>query len=630
MQSNILRRLASHLGDRAPISGAMKLWLAIGAALVAVACSGEIGIDPSSGTSGPGPGAGGSTMTGSPTGSGTGTGGGVDPNGNWQPGPCAMDKHAFASGRIWQITDEQYVNSVRDVLGITLTGSDAQISGVNTSGVYTNLSDASGTFSDMLAQNYQAAAQKVSTQAIVPAKMNALLGTTGMTAPTMAQVQTFLNTKVARLWRRPLTTGEVNTLYSNIYLNATMVAADGGAPHGFDLLLQAVLQSPSFLFRTEIGGDGPAATQPFKLSPYELAGALSYMFLNSVPDDALWMAAANGTLTDPTVLSAQVNRLMQLPAAQTTLAKYVSYWLWIERVPASPKDYTLYPEYTMTLADAVYQSGFAWIKDVVQSGTLSDLFTSNKVYVNKEMSTVYGIPGGTGTTSTSLQAVTAAVPERSLGILSQPALLVATNKRPGILDPVHHGLFVLENLLAGADVGLIGTPPANALSIAATMMGTERELVAKRAMTSPCNACHKNFDGYGLTRSRYDSIGRYSETKSVVANQMVTPATYNWVTSPTPIDESATIADVVGPDLKGPIAGPAALAAQLNGKGVRKRVAYSAGAQLGIYVMGSDLNLANSCELRDLKEHFYQTGSFQDFYSGLATSPGFVTRDPGN
>jgi hypothetical protein len=87
---------------------------------------------------------------------------------------------------------------------------------------------------------------------------------------------------------------------------------------------------------------------------------------------------------------------------------------------------------------------------------------------------------------------------------------------------------------------------------------------------------------------------------------------------------------LVGPDLKGNLAGPAALAAQLNGKGVRKRIAYSAGAQLGIYAMGTDLNLANSCELQNLKEHFYQTGSFQDFFSGLATSPGFVARDPGN
>src|SRR5262249_40547579 len=156
----------------------------------------------------------------------------------------------------------------------------------------------------------------------------------------------------------------------------------------------------------------------------------------------------------------------------------------------------------------------------------------------------------------------------SLGIFSQPALLVATNKRPAIVDPIHHGLFVLEDLLAGADVGSIASQPANALSVAATMTGTERELVAKRALTSPCNGCHTNFDPFGLTRYRYDAIGRYSATKYVHANTMVTPATYAWSDSPTPLDDSATVPDGVGLDVKGPLVGPAALAALLNGDGV--------------------------------------------------------------
>jgi hypothetical protein len=228
-----------------------------------------------------------------------------------------------------------------------------------------------------------------------------------------------------------------------------------------------------------------------------------------------------------------------------------------------------------------------------------------------------------------LQMVTSTLPERSLGILSQPALLTASNKRPGILDPIHHGLFVLENLLAGADVGQIPTPPADALAKAALMMGTERELVAQRAMTAPCNSCHTNFDGYGLTRSRYDAIGRYSPTRYVDLDTSTTPPSYKWVTSPTALDASGTIADAVGPDLKGTLADPAALAAQLNGAGIRRRVAYSGGSYISTYMLGTDANQANSCELQNIKEQFYQAGSFKDFFRALATSPGFVTRDPG-
>jgi len=603
-------------------------WLATGAAVIVLgACTGQIGSDPAgTGTGGPG----GPGLTGAGGSTGTGTGGGVDPNGNWQPKACDMNEHAFAAGRIWQITDEQYVNTVRDVLGITLTGTDAQISGAsNSTGEFTNLSEAGATITDMAAQNYQTAAQKVTAQATTALNMNRLLGTTGTApAPTTAQLQTFVNTTVARLWRRPISPAELAALTA-IYTMATANAADGGPLHGFDLLLQAALQAPSFLFRTELGGSATPATASFKLNAYELASALSYMFTNSAPDAALWTVANNSTLTDPAILAAQVDRLMALPAAQTVMAQYVSYWLWIERVPSHEKDYTLYPEYTMTLQQAVYQSGFAWVKDLVSNGKLSDLFTSNKYFVNKEMSTVYGIPGGTGTTPTALQMVTSTLPERSLGILSQPSILVATNKRPGILDPVHHGLFVLENLLAGGDVGQVPAPPPDALAKAAMMTGTERELVAQRAMTAPCNSCHTNFDGYGLTRSRYDSIGRYSPTRYVNVNNTVLPATYTWVTSPTPLDPSGTVAAAVGPDLKGTLADPAALATQLNGTGIRKRIAYAAGSYLSTYTLGTDANVPNSCELQNIKEQLYQAGSFKDFYKALATSPGFVTRDPG-
>jgi hypothetical protein len=437
-------------------------------------------------------------------------------------------------------------------------------------------------------------------------------------------VQNFITTKVPRLWRRPLTNAEVTSL-TNIYTSATANPADGGAPHGFDLLLQTVLQAPSFLFRSELGTN---PTPPFRLDAYELAAAVSFLFTDSAPDDPLWSKAVNGTLSSPDVLASEVDRLMALPSGQDTLARYLSYWLWIERVVGRQKDIALFPEYTTSLEASVYESGFQFVKDVSANGTLSDLFTSSKVYVNREMSSVYGIPGGTGTTPDDLQAVTTAMPERSAGILTQPALLVATNKRPGVLDPIRHGLFVLEDLLGGGDVGQIGSPPPGFQAVADKMHGTEREQANQRAMTMPCMNCHRFFDPYGLTRSRYDAIGRYSATRYVFADNTVMPATYSWVESPTPIDASTTVLDLVGPDLKGKLADPAALARQLKSDGVRKRVAYAAGRTLVMYAMGYDSNVQNPCALRDVKEHFYQTGSFTTFFKDLVIAPGFAQRVP--
>src|SRR6185436_18908380 len=107
----------------------------------------------------------------------------------------------------------------------------------------------------------------------------------------------------------------------NIYAGATANPADGGPSHGFDLLIQAVLQTPSFLFRSELG---TGAAAPYQLNAYELAAAVSFLFTDSPPDDGLWAKATSGTLTSPDVLAAEVDRLLDLPSGQKTLGRYLS------------------------------------------------------------------------------------------------------------------------------------------------------------------------------------------------------------------------------------------------------------------------------------------------------------------
>jgi hypothetical protein len=630
MESKVLHRWAFHA------SRAFR-WALVGSAAAAVAaCTGQIGQDPTvdltggTGTTTGGSTTGGSTTTGgtgtttggsTTTGGGTTTGGMVDPMGKWQPPKCDDQQHAFAPSRVWQLTDLEYVNIVRDVLQIQLTGMDAEITApASKSGEYNNLSQGGGTFTDNLALNYQTAALNVTKQAIVPAKMQTLMGNAATTPATDAQLTTFINNKVARLWRRPVTSSETSLL-KNLY-NSGTAAADGGPAHAFDMLLQAVLQSGSFLYRTELGNNPTPATTAFPITNYELATALSMMFLETGPDDTLWQKAGASMLTDPTVLAGEVDRLMNLPAAKDNMALKTGYWLWTERVLARPKDSTIFAAYTPTVQQSVFDSGRAFVKDVIASGTLWDLLTSKKVFVNKDITSFYGIPGGTGTT---LVPVTATTPDRSAGIFTQPAFIAGVHKRAAITDPIHMGLFVFEQMLCGGDGGQdIPPPPADALDKAAKMMGTERELVAQRAALS-CGACHGNFDTIGLTYQPYDATGRYSLTQQVMKDA-------NGVAKMTPvssIDTSGAIGATVGPDLKGPLTDVIALAQKLSTDGPNKRVAYCAGKKLAIFALGTDPNALNSCELQQVKEKFYSTGSFVDFYRSLATSPGFVTHNPG-
>jgi hypothetical protein len=144
---------------------------------------------------------------------------------------------ACGSGQIRRITDAEYIANVRDVLRVTLGDSFVTTRG--------------GTepFTEALAVEYQTAAQMVSRQAVAPATMASLLGSDATTPATDAQLATFFDTKVSALWQRSVTSGEAAVL-RGIY-RGTSTLGDDGPSRAFDLLLQAVLQAPSFLFRAE-------------------------------------------------------------------------------------------------------------------------------------------------------------------------------------------------------------------------------------------------------------------------------------------------------------------------------------------------------------------------------------------
>jgi hypothetical protein len=622
MQSKVLLGAISWLSPALFARAARPV--AIGACLVALgACSGQIGPDPTDGLGGSGRGTAGGTTGGAGTGTGSPGGGGGVTNGKWEPPPCDAKQSAFAAGRLWLLTDQEYVNSVRDVLGVTLTGADAQISSTgDTTGEFTNLSEGGAVFTDSVAANYQTAALSVSKQATLVAKMTPLIGATSTTPATDAQLNTFITTKVSRLWRRPVSPTSAEGMALKTLYNSGTAAEDGGPSNAFGMLLQAVLQSPSFLFRTELGNNPAPAAAPFQLTPYELATALSMMFVESSPDDALWAKAADGTLTDPSVLSTEVDRLMGLQVAKDNMALKLGYWLWTERVPSREKDPGLFDTYTAAVQQSVYQSGQAFVKDLLSTGTLSDLFTSTKVWVNKDVTSVYGIPGGA---TAALTAATTTLPERSAGLLTQPAFIAGVHKRAALTDPIHMGLFIYQELLCGGDAGTdIPPPPADAFEKASMMMGTERSLVEQRAMLT-CGGCHGRFDPFGLTYQTYDAIGRFSTTQQVMKDDKG-----NFVRATVPsIDSSAVVNEAVGKDVGGPVANIRELAQKLNSVGPNRRVAYCAGKKLATFAMGTDPAVINSCSLTDVKERFYKTGSFLDFYRDLATSSGFATRNPG-
>lgn len=523
----------------------------------------------------------------SSTGGVSATGGATSTGGAGTTQSCT-EGLALANARIWRLSDDQYVNAVRQLFGVTAGPHITQDEAV---AEFTNLSELSPVSNNTIA-SYQTAAKDIARQAV-----KSHFDTFMSCGTSDACVQQFVRNRIARAFGRRLDDAEVNG-----YLDLFHKGQTESAETGVRLMIEATLQSPSFLYRTELGtpvAGGP--TGQVTLTPHEIATSLAFSLTNSVPDEALWQKADTGAIASPEVMSAEVDRLLAMPETQANLSHLAGYWLGVEKLKLTEKETSKFPEFTPEAKADMTKSAELFVQDLLTTGSVKDLVNSNKMFLNEAMATLFGIPGVTGT---DMRAVQVTLPERQNGILSQPGVLAAYS-RPTRGDPIRRGLFAFYGLACG---GQVPAPPANALAVAATFPpeSTERQLAGLRAANPTCLACHARFDPLGLITERFDPIGRYHESDASG-----------------PIDQSSVVVSL-GPDMDGPVDGVASFTSKLV---QGRRLSDCAAQNLAVFTLGREVKEDVSCALASVKEAFAKSGKFTDFYKALITSPAFIKRD---
>jgi len=131
--------------------------------------------------------------------------------------------------------------------------------------------------------------------------------TDGNTQNDASCVAEFIKRFGALALRRPLVADEVAFYGADVYNSASSVLAESLADRMTTLLL-----APQLLYIIE--DQLPAADgdpELFPLGPYELASRLSFHFWNRMPDEQLFAAAADGSLSTEKGYIDQVKRLFQ-------------------------------------------------------------------------------------------------------------------------------------------------------------------------------------------------------------------------------------------------------------------------------------------------------------------------------
>jgi len=110
-----------------------------------------------------------------------------------------------------------------------------------------------------------------------------------------------------------------------------------------------VLISPHFLFLVE---PEPEQAGVYALGGYPLASRLSYFLWATMPDEELFRLAADGSLTKPDVLRAQIKRMLQDPRAAAFAENFTTQWLGLKALGETVRpDPQRFPEFDAALAD---------------------------------------------------------------------------------------------------------------------------------------------------------------------------------------------------------------------------------------------------------------------------------------
>jgi Protein of unknown function (DUF1592)/Protein of unknown function (DUF1588)/Protein of unknown function (DUF1595)/Protein of unknown function (DUF1587) len=535
-------------------------------AALAGGCSGSVGAPTSAGVAGQsGSGSAGSGAAGSGANIGGGGGSGSTPTDCQNPMPATV-----SMSPLQRLSRNEYVNTTNDLIG-------------NTPSVATTLpiddqNDlAAGARSLIVSNTWLSDAMQAGADLAHTAVQN--LGTLlpCSAAGADACAQQFIESFGKRAFRRPLAPTETTRLMAIYALGRTNV----NFAHGIELVIQAMLLSPNFLYKIELGVPGSATGGQLKLTPYEVASRLSYMFWGTMPDSILFAAADMGKLGNGTDVRAQALRMVGSPLARETLIYLHKRWLDLDQIAVTTKDATTYPNFGPDMMAAMDTEAHNFLDSVVwpQGSGLQALLTSTTTSVNSMLAGLYGVTVPAGSTAFTQVQLN---PAQRSGVLTLTST-IAVHTFADTSEPVHRGKFVRERFLCTTipdpPATVMATPPDPAPGIPI------RDKFAQHSSGAACQPCHQLMDPIGFGFEHYDGLGVWRDTEQGK-----------------PVDATGNI--VLSTDVNGPFDGIPNLARKLLQSDQVKNCVVSTFVGL---TRGAEL-AADTCTVKQLRRSYDAAG----------------------
>lgn len=310
-------------------------------------------------------------------------------------------------------------------------------------------------------------------------------------------LESFVERFGRQAWRRPLTSDEIERYYAVAESAATSTAQRW---EGVRWAITALLQSPHFLYRAEIGSADDADATSRVLGDHELASRLAFALTEAPPDTELSEAADDGTLRRD--LASHVERLSSGEPATRAATRVVTEHLQLFRL--APGGEGTGGAVSPSLAADMQAQTQATVESLVRADAdFRTLFTTPDTFLTPALAELYDVEmSPTG----SMQPHRFAEASPRKGVLGHASLL-ALYADGEASSPTRRGRFIRENLLCEA----VGSPPAGVESERPEQQdaSTRRERVESWSANPSCAECHRRMDPLGLALEGFDGTGRY-------------------------------------------------------------------------------------------------------------------------
>ncbi len=313
--------------------------------------------------------------------------------------------------------------------------------------------------------------------------------------------KTILSALARKAYRRPITNADLDAPIQ--FYSAARALGD------FDTAIRdalpTILASPKFLYRAERSPAGLAPGSIHAIGDVELASRLSFFLIGRAPDDELLTAAERGTLTTPTVLEAQVRRLLADPRSESLVTSFAFQWLKMRALEEIDPDPIIFPNFDDSLRAAFRREMELFVDSILREDRpVLELLTANHTFVNERLALHYGIPDVRGD---RFRRVTLTDANR-WGLLGKGAVLLTTSYA-NRTAPVLRGAWILENLLGTPP----SPPPPDVEAFQENKDGEKqrsvREIMEQHRAKPSCNACHGVMDPLGFSLENFDAIGEW-------------------------------------------------------------------------------------------------------------------------